>query len=164
MTFIQRCIDVDATSLGTITQQAHDVNITSPQRRCSRCNVMALHRRDVNITSPQRRYNVITLYRRWGDVIFTSCMGSMQWQSLFSMALLRRSCDVVQSEAKSNSTKVFSHRRLMHFNVYNHLILCTIVKKILMLCNDWKGKWCMPKLYDCDKYRMSVFSETCTTI
>ena len=33
------------------TQRAHDVNITSPQRRC----------------------NVMTLHRRWGDVIFTSC-------------------------------------------------------------------------------------------
>ena len=28
---------------------------------------------DVNITSPQRRCNVMTLHRRWGDVIFTSC-------------------------------------------------------------------------------------------
>ena len=27
---------------------------------------------DVNITSPQRRCNVMTLHRRWGDVIFTS--------------------------------------------------------------------------------------------
>ena len=33
------------------TRQAHDVNITSPQRRC----------------------NVMTLHRHWGDVIFTSC-------------------------------------------------------------------------------------------
>ena len=33
------------------TQRAHDVNITSPQRRC----------------------NVMTLHRRWGDVIFSSC-------------------------------------------------------------------------------------------
>ena len=33
------------------TQRAHDVNITPPQRRC----------------------NVMTLHRRWGDVIFTSC-------------------------------------------------------------------------------------------
>ena len=28
---------------------------------------------DVNITSPERRCNVMTLHRRWGDVIFTSC-------------------------------------------------------------------------------------------
>ena len=28
---------------------------------------------DVNTTSPQRRCNVMTLHRRWGDVIFTSC-------------------------------------------------------------------------------------------
>ena len=35
----------------SISQQAHDVNTTSPQRRC----------------------NVMTLHRRWGDVIFTSC-------------------------------------------------------------------------------------------
>ena len=34
----------------TITQRAHDVNITSPQRRC----------------------NVMTLHRRWDNVIFTS--------------------------------------------------------------------------------------------
>ena len=34
-----------------VTQRAHDVNITSPQRRC----------------------NVMTLHRRWGDVVFTSC-------------------------------------------------------------------------------------------
>ena len=33
------------------TQRAHDVNTTSPQRRC----------------------NVLTLHRRWGDVVFTSC-------------------------------------------------------------------------------------------
>ena len=33
------------------TQRAHEVNITSPQRQC----------------------NVMTLHRRWGDVIFTSC-------------------------------------------------------------------------------------------
>ena len=38
-------------SVSQWTQQAHDVNITSPQRRC----------------------NVMTLHRRWGDVIFTSC-------------------------------------------------------------------------------------------
>ena len=41
-----------------------------------------------------------------------------------------------------------------------HLILCNIVKQILMFCNDWKGKWCMSKIYDFDKYRMSVFSDT----
>ena len=59
------------------SRQAYDVNITSPQRRC---NVMTLHRRwgdiiftshDVNITSPQRRCNVMTLHRRWGNVIFS---------------------------------------------------------------------------------------------
>ena len=36
---------------GMYSQRAHDVNITSPQRRC----------------------NVMSLHRRWGDVIFTSC-------------------------------------------------------------------------------------------
>ena len=72
------------------TQRAHDLNITSPKRRC---NVMTLHRHwgdviftswrcidvevtlylhDVNITSPQRRCNVMTLHRRWGDFIFTT--------------------------------------------------------------------------------------------
>ena len=34
-----------------ISQRAHDLNTTSPQRRC----------------------NVMTLHRRWGDVAFTSC-------------------------------------------------------------------------------------------
>ena len=62
--------------ISSIYLRAHDVNITSPQRRC---NVMTLHRRwgDVIFTScacsPQRRCNVMTLHRRWGDVIFTSC-------------------------------------------------------------------------------------------
>ena len=28
---------------------------------------------DVNTTSPQRRCNVMTLHRHWGDVVFTSC-------------------------------------------------------------------------------------------
>ena len=58
------------------TRQAPDVNITSPQRRC---NVMTLHRRwgDVIFTLHRRWGDVIftsgmTLHRRWGDVIFTS--------------------------------------------------------------------------------------------
>ena len=38
------------------SRQAHDVNTTSPQRRCN------VH--DVNTTSPQRRCNVLTLHRR----------------------------------------------------------------------------------------------------
>ena len=36
---------------------------------------------DVNIMSPQRRCNVMTLHRRWGDVIFTSCARWVLWDS-----------------------------------------------------------------------------------
>ena len=35
---------------------------------------------DVNTTSPQRRCNVMTLHRRWGDVIFTSCA---RWEKTY---------------------------------------------------------------------------------
>ena len=41
---------------------------------------------DVNITSPERRCNVMTLHRRWGDVIFTVCACRdvcMSWPYLF---------------------------------------------------------------------------------
>ena len=39
---------------------------------------------DINITSPQRRCNVMTLHRRWGDVIFTSCA---RWGETFKQTL-----------------------------------------------------------------------------
>ena len=40
---------------------------------CSQRSTTSQRTHDVNITSPQRRCNVMTLHRRWGDVIFTSC-------------------------------------------------------------------------------------------
>ena len=43
---------------------------------------------DVNITSPQRRCNVMTLHRRWGDVIFTSCA---RWV-IFMFTYVQYSC------------------------------------------------------------------------
>ena len=41
---------------------------------------------DVNITSPQRRCNVMTLHRRWGDVVFTSC--ACRVRTLWGMACI----------------------------------------------------------------------------
>ena len=79
------------------SQRAHDVNTTSPQRRC---NVMVLYRRWGDVvytsctTSPQRRSNVMTLHRRWGDVVFTSCTTSPQ-RRCNVMTLHRRWGDVV---------------------------------------------------------------------
>ena len=92
----------------------HDVNITSPQRRC---NVMTLHRRwnnckynvastsltscALNITSPQRRCNVMTLHRRWGDVIFTSCARYIY--VMCPLGLIRRCGRVSQSGCEVRS-------------------------------------------------------------
>ena len=49
--------------------------ITVPAGTWRKYNVVStsMQRHDVNITSSQRRCNVMTLHRRWGDVIFTSC-------------------------------------------------------------------------------------------
>ena len=54
-------------------------------RNWLRLVIVALPRQahDVNITSPQRRCNVMTLHRRWGDVIFTSCARWEAWTFLF---------------------------------------------------------------------------------
>ena len=45
---------------------------------------------------------------------------------------------LLQSEAKSNSTKIFCHRLKCIFMFTVHLIKCNVIKKILMFCNIGK--------------------------
>ena len=63
------------TSLQTLFQLHRGDRRTIIERLCAmkRHTVMTRQAHDVNTTSPQRRCNVMTLHRRWGDVIFTSC-------------------------------------------------------------------------------------------
>ena len=65
----------------TWTQRAHDVNTTSPQRRCDvvftswRCidvEATLYLRHDIASTLRRRCIYVMTLHRRWGDVVFMS--------------------------------------------------------------------------------------------
>ena len=62
------------------TRQAHDVNTTSPQRRC----------------------NVMTLHRHWGDVVFTSCA---RWVDLYRMLTGRKA----QSKPRRGNTDISVH-------------------------------------------------------
>ena len=152
-------------------RQAHDVNITSPQRRC---NVMTLHRRwgdviftwrkynvastsmqrhdvastlrrryiyvmcidveatlylryvhDVNITSPQRRCNVMTLHRRWGDVIFTSCA---RWVMHFKycLAVTRK---VLRDRYRF---EIFFFLLLIKFNVFFYLLTLVLLNQDIL--------------------------------
>ena len=75
-----------------LSQQAHDVNITSPQRRCN--VIQRAH--DVNITSPQRRCNVI---QRAHDVNITSLQrrcNVIQRAHDVNITSLQRRCNVIQ--------------------------------------------------------------------
>ena len=56
---------------------------------------------DVNTTSPQRRCKVMTLHRRWGDVVFTSCacrvttlLGISAYNIAFSLKNLSHECSM----------------------------------------------------------------------
>ena len=79
----------------TISQRAHDINTTSPQRRC-----------------------VMTLHRRWDDVVFTSCAcrvicfsqlgkkvtkmccskGGMVWRFVIKICLIKYSTEVIRTQ------------------------------------------------------------------
>ena len=116
-----------------LTQRAHDVNITSPQRRCNvtwRCidveATLYLHdvastlrrryiyviRLNVDATSHdvastlRRRYIYMTLHRRWGDVIFTSCA---RWDNYI--------CKIWKKKKKIRYTTIFN----LYICIYNFL-------------------------------------------
>ena len=65
-------------NVASTSMQRHDVASTLRRRifttswRCIDVEATLYLRR--KYTSPQRRCNVMTLHRRWGDVIFTSCV------------------------------------------------------------------------------------------
>ena len=71
------------------TQRAHDVNITSPQCRC----------------------NVMTLHRRWGDVVFTSCAcrAETYWSFLDEKILSTRNIQYIVTLTKYPKKKIASH-------------------------------------------------------
>ena len=72
------------------SRQAHDVNTMSMQRHdvASTLRGRCIYAHDVNTTLPQRRCNVMTLHRRWGDVVFTSCARWDLWlRSRFILTL-----------------------------------------------------------------------------
>ena len=61
----------------------------------------------VNITSPQRRCNVMTLHRRWGDVIFTSCA----CRGLFNIKPPQQTHDVNTTSPQRRCNVMTLHRR-----------------------------------------------------
>ena len=76
-----------------LTQRAHDLHTTSHQ---CRCNVMTLHRRWLDVVSTLRArrewFNVMMLHRGWLDIVSTLCV---RWEWFNVMMLHRRWGDVV---------------------------------------------------------------------
>ena len=90
--------------------QRHDVASTAST---------SLH--DVNITSPQRRCKVMTLHRRWGDVIFTSCAHDVNITSPqrrahdVNITSPQRRCNVIDVEATLYLLHVPAGKALLTF-------------------------------------------------
>ena len=93
---------------------------------------------DVNLTSPQRRCNVMTLHRRWGDVIFTSCArwvpsvelhihitGFDTWFTLFFQYFIIQCCIPRVADNSLEHFQVISHKLL------DILYLCSLLPEII---------------------------------
>ena len=76
---------------------------------------------DVNITSPQRRCNVMTLHRRWGDVIFTSCA---RWVCIVLYQHWHQVHDMAKMQLTHNLINAFN-LHLKSLNRAAYISLCT---------------------------------------
>ena len=106
------------------------------------------------------------LYLKKKTTTYSMCSSKIRYllnshESIFTVQnnVYSHNDSTIVSEAKSISTKLFSDRINCILKFTRHLILCNIVKKIQMFCNDWKEKRFMSKIYDIDQYRISVFSD-----
>ena len=122
MAFAARTCPEDTVSQGVshihvylhiVSQQTHNVQTTSLQRRC---NVVLTH--NVQTTSLQRRCNVVTLQRRCNDVVVTLCVC---WASLPGYIQLEKSLSPLKIERCS---LVFNFVMLSRFHCREWLNTC----------------------------------------
>ena len=101
-----------------------------------------MQRHDVYTTSPQRRCNVMTLHRRWDDVVWTSCarwdlsLFVMSWPTLLLLAELTKWL----IESTKQTVRLLCHQLWM--KLVGHIALPSFVRPFVCssVCHTF---WCM---------------------